>query len=97
MWRHRLSAVPAGPTLDGIAADDDLRGTARRRVDARLVVAAIAAVCAVVFVVQNGDRIRLRFLVIDVTTRLWVGLVVSLLLGALLGQAFGALRRRRRD
>jgi uncharacterized integral membrane protein len=87
----------ARPTLEGIAADDDLRGTAGRRVDARLVVAAVAAVCAVIFVVQNSDRIRLRFLFIDVTTRLWVGLVVSLLLGALLGQAFGALRRRRRD
>jgi uncharacterized integral membrane protein len=81
----------------GIADHDEPREAARRRLDARLVVAAVAAVCAVIFVVQNSDRIRLRFLFIDVTTRLWVGLVVSLLLGALLGQAFGALRRRRRD
>jgi uncharacterized integral membrane protein len=76
--------------------DDEPRG-ARARIDARLVVAVVAALCAVIFVVQNSDRIRLRFLFVDVTTRLWVGLVVSLVLGALLGQAFGALRRRRRD
>ncbi len=84
-------------TLDPIADHDETRGAQGRRIDARLVVAAVAAVCAVIFVVQNSDRIRLRFLFIDVTTRLWVGLVLSLLLGALLGQAFGALRRRRRD
>jgi uncharacterized integral membrane protein len=84
-------------TLGRIADHDESRDAARRAVDARLVVAAVAALCAVIFVVQNSDRIRLRFLFIDVTTRLWVGLVVSLLLGALLGQAFGALRRRRRD
>lgn len=46
---------------------------------------------------QNSDRIDLHFLFIDVRTRLWVGLVVSLVLGALLGQVFGAFRRRRRD
>jgi uncharacterized integral membrane protein len=84
-------------TRDPIADHGETRGAQGRRIDARLVVAAVAAVCAVIFVVQNSDRIRLRFLFIDVTTRLWVGLVLSLLLGALLGQAFGALRRRRRD
>jgi uncharacterized integral membrane protein len=47
-------------------------------------------------VFQNSDRVHLRFLVFDVTARLWVGLVVSLLLGAVLGQAVGTIRRRRR-
>jgi len=49
-------------------------------------------------VVQNNDRIELNFLVFEVTTRLWVGLLVTLVLGALLGQAAEVLwaRRRRR-
>jgi uncharacterized integral membrane protein len=63
----------------------------------RLAAAAVAGACAVIFVFQNSDRVHLRFLVFDVTARLWVGLVVSLLLGAVLGQAVGTIRRRRRN
>ena len=57
--------------------------------------AAVAGACAVVFASQNSQRVRMEFLFFDVTTRLWVGFVVSVLLGALLGQAVGAVRRRR--
>jgi uncharacterized integral membrane protein len=60
----------------------------------RVVVAGIAALCAVLFVAQNGERVEMKFLVFEVSSRLWVGFVVSLVLGALLGQVVGALRRR---
>lgn len=73
-------------------------GDTRRAV--RLGVAAVAVVLAVVFMVQNNDRVELNFLMLEMSTRLWVGLLVTLLLGGLLGQAVGALwtrRRARRD
>jgi uncharacterized integral membrane protein len=68
----------------------------------RLVVAALAIVVAIVFMAQNNERVELNFLGFEVTTRLWVGLLVALVLGALLGQALEALwerrkRRARRD
>jgi uncharacterized integral membrane protein len=49
-----------------------------------------------VFVVQNSERVETTFLVFSVTTRLWVGLVVALVAGAILGQALEAVWRRRR-
>jgi uncharacterized integral membrane protein len=69
-----------------------------RRQVSRLVVAGVALLVGLVFVLQNSERVETTFLVFSVTTRLWVGLLFALLLGALLGQAVeAAWRRRRRD
>jgi uncharacterized integral membrane protein len=70
-----------------------------RRQLSRLVAAGVALLVGVIFVVQNSERVETTFLVFNVTTRLWVGLLVALLLGAVLGQAIEAVwnRRRRRD
>jgi uncharacterized integral membrane protein len=69
-----------------------------RRLITRLLVAAAVVVLAILFVVQNNDRVEMSFVFFTVTTRLWVGLLVALVLGALLGQAAEALwaRRKRR-
>jgi uncharacterized integral membrane protein len=84
--------------------DDAARGGRDRSVDtrraARVGVAALAIVLAVVFMAQNSERVELNFLMFHVTTRLWVGLLFTLILGALLGQAAEAVwsrRRARRD
>ncbi|HEX5365905.1 MAG TPA: lipopolysaccharide assembly protein LapA domain-containing protein [Acidimicrobiales bacterium] len=69
-------------------------GVDPRRV-ARLVVVAVVAVLAVVFMAQNNDEVELNFLTLSVTSRLWVGLLVTLLLGAILGRAASALWTRR--
>jgi uncharacterized integral membrane protein len=68
------------------------------RLITRLLVAAAMVVLAILFVVQNNDRVEMSFVFFTVTTRLWVGLLVALVLGALLGQAAEALwaRRKRR-
>jgi uncharacterized integral membrane protein len=70
-----------------------------RRQLSRLVFAGLALLVGVIFVVQNSERVETTFLVFNVTTRLWVGLLVALLLGAILGQAVEAVwnRRRRRN
>ena len=69
-----------------------------RRLVTRVVIGVVVVILAVLFVVQNSDRVQTTFVFFDVTTRLWVGLVVALVLGALLGQVVEALwdRRKRR-
>jgi uncharacterized integral membrane protein len=85
-YKREGSDVPLEESTDG----PDLR------LIARLLVAAAAVVLAVLFVMQNSDRVKTSFVFFDVTTRLWVGLLVALLLGALLGQAAEALWERRK-
>lgn len=80
-----------------VPLDETSEGVDKRRVT-RLLVAGVAIVLAVVFMAQNNERVQLDFLMISVSTRLWVGMLVMLVLGALLGQAVEALwaRRKRR-
>ncbi|MGH9191012.1 MAG: hypothetical protein ACRDZ0_00870 [Acidimicrobiales bacterium] len=85
-YRPESSDVPLEQSSDG----PDLR------LIARLLVAAAAVVLAILFVMQNSDRVEMSFVFFDVTSRLWVGLLVALVLGALLGQAAEALWERRK-
>ena len=62
----------------------------------RLIIAGLALLAAVLFIVQNSNRVRTEFLIFDFKPRLWVVIVFSVLLGALLGQAVGLMRRRGR-
>jgi uncharacterized integral membrane protein len=66
------------------------------RLIVRVLLAVAAVVLAVLFVMQNSDRVETSFVFFDVTTRLWVGLLVALVLGALLGQAAEAMWQRRK-
>lgn len=67
-----------------------------RRLVTRVVVGVVVVVLVILFVVQNSERVETTFVFFDVTTRLWVGLVVALVLGALLGQVVEALWARRK-
>jgi uncharacterized integral membrane protein len=80
------SDVPLEESADG----PDLR------LIVRVLLAVAAVVLAVLFVMQNSDRVETSFVFFDVTTRLWVGLLVALVLGALLGQAAEAMWQRRK-
>ncbi len=77
---------------------EETRASTDKRRAARFAVAGVAILVAVLFMAQNNDRVELNFLVFEVSTRLWVGLLATLVLGALLGQGVGALwaRRKRR-
>jgi uncharacterized integral membrane protein len=85
-YKPESSDVPLGESSDG----PDLR------LITRLLVAAAVVVLAILFVAQNSDRVEMSFVFFDVTTRLWVGLLVALVLGALLGQAAEVLWERRK-
>jgi uncharacterized integral membrane protein len=61
----------------------------------RAIVAAVALIYGVIFIALNRTRVRIHFVFFTVTSRLWVGFLVCLVLGALLGHAFGIYRRRR--
>jgi uncharacterized integral membrane protein len=87
-----------GPEGNDPFAEESRGGVDKRRA-VRLLVAGIAIVVAVLFMAQNNQRVELEFLMFSIGTRLWVGMLVTLLLGALLGQAVEVLwaRRKRRN
>jgi uncharacterized integral membrane protein len=87
-YRPGQSDVPLEETREGV---DKRRAT-------RLLVAGVAIIVAVVFMSQNNDKVELNFLMFSVSARLWVGLLATLLLGAVLGQGAEVLwdRRKRR-
>ena len=62
----------------------------------RWIIFGIAAICAIVFVIQNSEKVTIHFLFIDVSARVWVGFVICLALGALLGALIGRWWRRRK-
>jgi uncharacterized integral membrane protein len=41
---------------------------------------------AIAFIVENHSEVRIHFVFFTVTTRMWVGFLVSLALGAALGR-----------
>ena len=57
----------------------------------------LLAVASVIFIVQNSDRSKVRFLFISVTTRVWVGVVVAIALGVVLDRLFSIWWRRRKE
>jgi uncharacterized integral membrane protein len=60
----------------------------------RIIVAAVCLILGIVFISLNSRTVRIHFVFFTVSTYLWVGFLVCLVLGALLGQAFGAWRKR---
>jgi uncharacterized integral membrane protein len=65
----------------------------RRLVGPRAILGLVALVLAILFIVENNKMIRIHFIVFTAHSRVWVGFLVSLVLGALLGQAFFSFRR----
>ncbi len=61
----------------------------------RILLATAGAIYAIVFIALNRTRVRIHFVFFTVSSRVWVGLLVCLALGALLGHAGGVYRRRR--
>ncbi len=79
--RRRAERVPASRSLK-----------ARRT---QIAAGLVALVLAIIFIVENNEKVRIHFIFFTVHSRLWVGFLVSLVLGAILGQAFLAFRKKR--
>jgi uncharacterized integral membrane protein len=62
------------------------------RVSPRLVAGGVAVLIAAVFVLQNRDKARIRFLVLDFHVGVWFGLLVTFVLGAVVGLVAGRAR-----
>jgi uncharacterized integral membrane protein len=60
----------------------------------RITIAAVCLIYGIVFVVLNSQSVRIHFAFVTVSSHLWVGFLLCLVLGALLGQAFGMWRKR---
>ena len=81
--------------------DNERRSEAPRgdtsRLSPALIVGIILAVLVIIFIVQNTEDSEVTFLAWDRTVSLWIVIVISLILGAVLDRiATWFMRRRRR-
>ena len=67
-----------------------------RKISPRLIIAVVAAVIALIVVLQNTNRVNITFLFFDGTMHLWTFALLMILVGVGLGQLAGVLIRRRR-
>jgi uncharacterized integral membrane protein len=86
---------PVGSTDTGSGPIFNDEGVDKKQVT-RLVIVGVLAIGALIFIVQNSERVETTFLFFSVETRLWVGLIIALVLGAVLGQLGQVLWRRRK-
>jgi uncharacterized integral membrane protein len=61
----------------------------------RIILAAAGGIYAILFIALNRTKVHIHFVFFTVSSRLWVGFLVCLALGVLLGHGFGVYRRRR--
>jgi uncharacterized integral membrane protein len=66
------------------------------RLGAGAIASIVGVVALVVFMLQNRDETNLSFLMFEVTWPLWLVILVSALLGALIWFGLGVMRRRSR-
>ena len=68
----------------------------KTRVPVWLIVVGVLVVAAVIFVLQNTETIKMEFLMFDQDLPLWVRLVIFFVLGFLVAEVWGYMRRRSR-
>jgi uncharacterized integral membrane protein len=60
---------------------------------ARIVIAVVVVVYVILFIVLNSTTVKIDFVFFSVRSQLWVGFLVCLALGGVLGWAFAAYRK----
>jgi uncharacterized integral membrane protein len=93
------NSVPAEPEAAGAPADAEatlpehtIEPTRTSMVWTMVGIGVILLVAILVFILQNGQRVQVRFLMVDGTLQLGVALLFAALLGALLVLVAGAAR-----
>lgn len=67
----------------------------RRQISPTLIGFAVVAAATLVFILQNTEKPRIKFLFLSVRTRLWLALIIAVLLGILLDRLLQSWWRRR--
>lgn len=73
-----------------------VEGESGERQSAWLVIAGIIVIAIAIFIAQNAENVPIEFLFFNGSIPLWLIIVTALVLGAVLGQVFFYLRRRRK-
>jgi uncharacterized integral membrane protein len=61
---------------------------------ARIVIGVLILVYVILFIVLNSTSVKIDFVFFSVRSQLWVGFLVCLVLGGVLGGAFSAYRKK---
>jgi uncharacterized integral membrane protein len=61
---------------------------------ARIVIGVLILVYVILFIVLNSTSVKIDFVFFSVRSQLWVGFLVCLVLGGVLGAAFSAYRKK---
>ena len=85
-------------------ANDESRGEGappppiqNNQLPTRVLITAVIAAIGIIFIAQNRKRVEVNFLIFDRFVRVWVVIVVSMVLGALLLESLQWGRRRRKS
>jgi putative membrane protein len=84
--------LPAPPEAEPALPQHTIEPTRTSMVWTMVGIGVVLLVAILVFILQNGQRVRVRFLMVDGTLPLGVALLFAALLGALLVLAAGAAR-----
>ncbi len=76
---------------------DQPRSRERRAVPWRLFAEILVGILAVIFVVQNSDSTTVAFLFVEARVHLWLVILISMALGAVLALGLNARRHGRRS
>jgi uncharacterized integral membrane protein len=74
----------------------DVDANAGKKQSAGLVIAGIIVIAIAIFVAQNAEDVPVQFLFLNGEVPLWVIIIVSLVLGAILWQVALYMRRRQK-
>ena len=61
---------------------------------ARIVIGVLILVYVILFIVLNSTSVKIDFVFLSVRSQLWVGFLVCLVLGGVLGAAFATYRKK---
>ena len=74
---------------------DELPTAARKERGARFYILIVAFVLAAIFILQNSQEVKVKFLFVDTTTPLIFALLIAAVLGAVIGYVGPLVRRHR--